>query len=325
MAGANGSLNGDSLPHLPVPAVHAEEPSRASQRQAKALLKRLQVPFEPPIIQWRVVEQDRTYGKLRGRVIPYADKFAYQERLNQLVGPVGWTQAVSVHTTPMIHRNQGERSAKLVVTCRLTIHVLGSHSSTGEEWVVDNNAATSAEAQAFKRACALFGLGAYLYYFFRGVWVDLGKDRQPLSPPTLPDWATPEGWKQGARPSVERLRDVPGAVPEGFDPQVIHEIEGMREALGAQIYRRMLKLMAMVWEPKQIADPQLARQVLAGMKTAENRMTRAAHALETIGKPAFEEIIRSFHLKSVSDFGDLTVLERLVGALEAKAESVPDA
>ncbi len=325
MAGTNGLLNGDSLPQLPVSAVPAEEPSRASQRRAKALLKRLQVPFEPQIIQWRVVEQDSSYGRLRGRVIPYADKFAYQVRLNQLVGPVGWTQVVSVHTTPMIPRNQGETSAKLVVTCRLTIHALGSHSSTGEEWAVDNNAATSAEAQAFKRACASFGLGAYLYYFFRGVWVDLGRDKQPLNPLVLPDWATPEGWKQGARPSADRQRDVPGAVPEGFDPQLVREIEGMREALGPQIYRRMLKLMAMVWEPKQIADPQLARQVLADMKTVENRLTRAARAFDTIGRPAFDEIIRSFHLKSVSDFGDLAVLERIVAVLETKAESLSGA
>jgi hypothetical protein len=42
---------------------------------------------------------------------------------------------------------------------------LGLHSATGEEWADDENAGTSAEAQAFKRACAYFGLGRYLYYF----------------------------------------------------------------------------------------------------------------------------------------------------------------
>jgi hypothetical protein len=33
-----------------------------------------------------------------------------------------------------------------------------------------HNAGTAAEAQAFKRACACFGLGRYLYYF-TGIWI----------------------------------------------------------------------------------------------------------------------------------------------------------
>ena len=321
MAGVNGSVKGDVGPHTPVPTLEVPKPSHVPERRAKALLNKLRVPFNPLIIQWRVVEKNRTYGKLRGRLIPYADKFAYQERLNELTGAVGWTQAVSVHTSPMVPRDGGRAtSAKLVVTCRLTIHALGTHSSTGEEWVADNNAATSAEAQAFKRACASFGLGAYLYYFFRGVWVDLGSDGQPLNLPALPDWATPDGWKQGARPSIERTRELSSAAPEGFDPQVVRDIEAMHDNLGSQIYRKMLKMLARVWEPKQIQDPQLARKVLADMKIVENRLMRAAHALETIGKPAFEETIQSFHLRSVRDFADLAVLEQIVAALEAKAD-----
>jgi hypothetical protein len=167
-----------------------------------------------------------------------------------------------------------------------------------------------------------FGLGAYLYYFFRGVWVDLGSDGRPLSLPALPDWATPDGWKQGARPSIERTRESSSCVPEGFDPQLVRDIEAMRDNLGPQIYRKMLKMLAMVWEPKQIPDPQLAKRVLADMKVAEDRLMRAARALETVGKAAFEEIIKSFHLRSVTDFGDLAVLERVVVALEAKADSL---
>jgi hypothetical protein len=49
--------------------------------------------------------------------------------------------------------------AKILVACELTIFGLGFHSATGEEWADDDNAVTSAEAQAFKRACTCFGLG----------------------------------------------------------------------------------------------------------------------------------------------------------------------
>jgi len=52
------------------------------------------------------------------------------------------------------------------VTFELTIFGLGSHSATGEERTDYDNAGTSTEAQAFKRACACFGLGRYLYYYY---------------------------------------------------------------------------------------------------------------------------------------------------------------
>jgi hypothetical protein len=59
--------------------------------------------------------------------------------------------------------------AKVLVTCELMIFGLGTHSATGEEWADNDNAGTSAEAQAFKRASSCFGLGRYLYYF-DGTW-----------------------------------------------------------------------------------------------------------------------------------------------------------
>ena len=56
------------------------------------------------------------------------------------------------------------------------------------------NAGTASEAQAFKRACAKFGLGRYLYFLPRQ-WV--GYDNQTkkfnegeIKP--LPDWALPQ-------------------------------------------------------------------------------------------------------------------------------------
>ena len=72
----------------------------------------------------------------------------------------------------------------------MTVHGLGSHTGVGEEWADDQNAATRAEAQAFKRACACFGLGRYLYDLDT-VWVDLDQYNRPVRTPNLPDWALP--------------------------------------------------------------------------------------------------------------------------------------
>jgi hypothetical protein len=110
-----------------------------------------------------------------------------------LFTPTGWTRKYTVHTTPNFQRDEDQKLvAKVFVTCEVTIFGLGSHSATGEEWTDDENAVTSAEAQAFKRACSCFGLGRYLYYF-AGIWMDLDDKRRPTSRPVLTGWATPSG------------------------------------------------------------------------------------------------------------------------------------
>jgi hypothetical protein len=319
MPGTNGSV----VDPADVAAVIAPAPkskkSHPSQQQLE-LLDKLQVPFDPLIVQWRIVEKCKAFGKLKGRVIPYADKVAYQERLNRLVTAVGWTQSLVMHTSQPVQHDEGHRpSAKIIAVCQLTIHSLGSHSSSGEEWTTDENAATTAEAQAFKRACASFGLGSYLYYFFRGLWVDLDENERPDNLPPLPKWATPDGWLQGARPQIERLSEL------SSDLDLIRQIETMHGSLGQKVYRGMLKELARVWDPKDIASPEHARSVLDAMKTAEDLLTRGRRTTDILGKDHTAEVLGRFNLKSIAEFADLGTLERVVLALESKLSALEEA
>lgn len=116
------------------------------KERIKVLLEDLIVPFDPSLVKWRVTETQRIHGRLHGYALPYADPRAYKGRLNLLLTPVGWTDRYSSTTT----------STKVLVTCELNIQILGFHSATGEEWSRNEHAATAAEAQAFKRACACF-------------------------------------------------------------------------------------------------------------------------------------------------------------------------
>jgi hypothetical protein len=50
--------------------------------------------------------------------------------------------------------------------------------------VIEENAATTAEAQAFKRACSAFGLGRYLYSVPQ-VWADYDSSKRQFTPPAL--------------------------------------------------------------------------------------------------------------------------------------------
>ena len=143
------------------------------------LLLDLEVPFSPDQVRWRVT--NTTNDKKRGQIVPYADSRAYTDRLNALFTPQGWTREYQVETITNITRvKKGESivSGKVLVTCTVTILGIGSHSGTGEEWADDDNGMTSADAQAFKRACSCFGLGRY-FYDIQAIWVDLDQNRQP--------------------------------------------------------------------------------------------------------------------------------------------------
>lgn len=175
------------------------------------LLGELQVPFTPDQVHWRVMNTSR--DKKRGQIVPYADPRAYTDRLNALFSPQGWTREYRIETMGNITRvKKGESiiSGKVLVTCTVTIVGFWSHSGTGEEWADEDNGMTSADAQAFKRACSCFGLGRYLYDFIP-IWVDLDENRQPMRRPLLPAWAIPENWRKGIRPRGKNGNSRPQA------------------------------------------------------------------------------------------------------------------
>lgn len=300
----------------------------------KDLIANLEVPFHPSVIEWRVTNTSKS-GPPRGQVMPYADQRAYTDRLNALVTPAGWTRRYAIHTTATFERSKDQKIvAKVLVTCELTIFGLGAHSATGEEWADDDNAATAAEAQSFKRACSCFGLGRYLYYF-TGTWVDLDDRRRPRTIPKLPDWATPEGWLRGLRPTAkvdsmpaERptaptagngsgYRNANGASEAGSS--FVQEIEQMEPRLGKRMYRALLKTVARVWNPKDIREPAIQQQVLAHMQAAERGFRRLDAALDRVGPTPLTQILRSLKLQSIDRVDSLRTLHEIVLGLEAAA------
>jgi hypothetical protein len=338
MSPANGHANGAAVSQssqttgpvaaadvLNVPAT----PLIASQKVPE-LFKELEVPFDPSVIAWRVTNTMK--DRLRGQVIPYADQRAYTDRLNALVTPAGWTRKYAIHTSANFQRGSDQRVvAKIFVTCELTIFGLGSHSATGEEWADDDNAGTSAEAQAFKRACSCFGLGRYLYHF-SGVWVDLDERKRPKSIPRLFGWATPKGWRQGLRPGQE-ANDEPENPPSSADHRgdaaeprrdesvedtnaLVGQIEAMAGSLGRRLYRGILKTVARAWNPSEIREADLLNRVLAQMQSAERGLRRLENALNRVGLEAVIPTLRSLRLNSIDQVDCLESLKKVVLAAE---------
>jgi hypothetical protein len=299
------------------------------------LIANLEVPFHPSVIEWRVTNTSKG-GSPRGQVMPYADQRAYTDRLNALFTPAGWTRRYAIHTSATFERSKDQKIvAKVLVTCELTIFGLGSHSATGEEWADDDNAATAAEAQSFKRACSCFGLGRYLYYF-SGTWVDLDDRKRPKTVPKLPDWATPEGWRRGlrlyaesaSRPSERTIAGNNGNgdgqdSSNGVSDQgasFVREIEQMEQALGKRMYRGLLKAVARVWNPKDIREPVVQQKVLVHMQAAERGLRRLDAALDRVGPEPLTQVLRSLKLQSLSQVDNLQTLHQIVLALEAAAQ-----
>jgi len=123
--------------------------------ELQQVLDDLRKPFNPSHVTWRpgAIKGDRALA------LAYADLRAYMNRLDEVCGS-DWSVA---------YEPWGDDR----IICRLTI--LGvTRSSTGEttnEAERSEIGGTVAEAQAFKRASAMFGLGRYLYNLPTG-WAD---------------------------------------------------------------------------------------------------------------------------------------------------------
>jgi len=287
------------------------------------LLEELQVPFDIALVKWRASETKFIDRKLQGFCLPYADPRAYKDRLNSLISPIGWREKYTLDTT----------TTKILVTCELNIDYLGCHSATGEEWSRNENAATAAEAQAFKRSCAGFGLGRYFYHFV-GVWLALDPQKRPISNPVLPEWATPAGWRSGLRPPVKILPDTQpdttvqeqstgsqeaATESKGTTKNVIREIRAMESVIGAKLYRGLLKTVAHVWDPTHIRNLALQHKVLAHMNGAQRGLLRVQAALRKLDDSAAKEIFHSLELSSYREIQDLHTLQLLLNALERAA------
>lgn len=135
----------ETLPDPPAVLAKPERPTTLADA-APWLLR----PFRQQDVELKPTAT--TQDKSRALASPYADMRVYFARLDKICGVENWSHTITL----------SDRGA----VCHLTI--FGVTKSGAGDYPVDRsdeNAATSAESQAFKRACVAFGLGRYLYSF----------------------------------------------------------------------------------------------------------------------------------------------------------------
>jgi hypothetical protein len=296
-----------------------------TQSNAQALL-RLEEPFSPKDVKWLVAATSRDGRK--GRVTPYADPRAYTDRLNEVVTASGWTRQYAVHTISPVIRLKKDKSiqtGKVLVTCTVTIAGVGSHSGSGEEWADDENAMTSAEAQAFKRACSCFGLGRY-FYDFAEMWVELNENKQPKSVPSLPAWALPKNHASTKQTNVTAKSDQQtrssSAVAKGpLDASVTTKIESFRRELGDALFGSILA-MAHVRSAREIPNQHVQQNVLKWMESGVRGMARVREIAAALPEREFYAILDDHSVESLTKVPNFGVLEKLVSAMTQAAQQL---
>jgi len=279
-------------------------------------LVRLEEPFAAKDVKWLVAATSRDGRK--GRVTPYADPRAYTDRLNHIFTASGWTREYSVHTISPITRMKKDKpiqTGKVLVTCIVSISGVGTHSGSGEEWADDENAMTSAEAQAFKRACSCFGLGRY-FYNFAEMWVDLDEYKHPREVPTLPSWALPEGERRvPAQNGTARKENGNGTatVQKGpLDASLTGKIEACRRDLGQMLYSNILGSVAKVRSARDIPNERVQQEVLKWMESGVRGVAQVRRVAAEIAETEFYGILDGLGIRRLDEIQNFGALAKLV-------------
>ena len=111
----------------------------------------LAAPFAANELDWRVARSGMTNGKPWAQVLVYIDARAARARLNTVVGPENWK----------VEYAHGPANG---VIATLSLRISG-------EWIAKQDGADVTDIEpvkgglsgAFKRACAVWGIGEYLY------------------------------------------------------------------------------------------------------------------------------------------------------------------
>lgn len=327
-------------------------PTSPSGLDVAKLLVELEIPFPPDQVRWRVTNTSN--DKKRGQIVPYADPRAYTDRLNALFTPQGWTREYRVETMGNITRmKKGESivSGKVLVTCTVTVLGVGSHSGTGEEWADDENCMTSADAQAFKRACSCLGLGRY-FYDFPAIWIDLDENRQPARAPALSAWALPENWRKGMRPSARNgngsaaassnrsdgrsqsnrsnspkasgnghspAGNTNGSASKASDDDLDARILCMEKRVGTALYRNILRQYGRVNQPRLIRDAAVKRKVLQILESAARGFDRLDDVTKRLDASTLGSLLAKLQAPPLAEIADLNTLQHVVLGLEELA------
>jgi hypothetical protein len=179
------------------------------------------------------------------------------------------------------------------------------------------------EAQSFKRACSVFGLGRY-FYNFAEMWVDLDEYKHPREIPTLPSWALPENERRApVQNGASRKETGNGANPAQkgpLDASVTSTIEGSRRDLGQKLYMNILGSVAKVKSARDIPNQRVQQEVLKWMESGVRGVAQVRRVAAGIPETEFYGILDDLGIPRLDEIPNFGLLAKLVERMN-EAES----
>jgi len=177
---------------------------KVTEENREEVLRKLEEYFEPSEVSFR--PQSVNYRAKTAVAAAYADTRVYYDRLNKVVGRWNWGVKIeNMYPTDyqkLVKGKKGYGSSPATedkvypgnkIGCVVTVWIdgLGVASDTGEKEGSDENAFTSAFAQAVKRCISTFGPGKYFYQMEAMEFPYDSDARKWVVEPKLPDHFIP--------------------------------------------------------------------------------------------------------------------------------------
>ncbi len=163
-----------------------------SAKTIEQVTEELSRPFAATEVKWKpsMVKGNRALA------LAYVDARVIQDRLDDVLGVMGWSDSYKV-------LDGG------AVMCRLRLRI-------GEHWITkmdvggqseqpdDGDKMKAAFSDALKRTAVKFGVGRYLYRL-PSQWVDYDPQKRAFArPPQLPEWAVSKGQAPAPKPAPQK-------------------------------------------------------------------------------------------------------------------------
>jgi hypothetical protein len=244
-----------------------EHRPEASAPSLTEIARRLSAPFQPEEVRFKpaVVSGNRALA------LAYVDARAIQDRLDEVLGVMGWQDSYKC-------LEDGS------VVCRLRLRL-------GDEWITKMDVGSPSEqpdggdrlkaafSDALKRAAVKFGIGRYLYRL-PTQWVDYDPHkRQFARPPQLPAFALPPRKQAAAaaaegpaQPPSEPMLPAPTAAgparPRSAGRAVVRPAAHALPANGEELQRRLYDYDAKLAAEGTCAAGELVKHVVAAGQNA---------------------------------------------------------
>jgi len=233
---------------------------------SKEMLEILSRPFDPKEVEVKVqvVSKDRT----KGQVVAYVDARTVLDRLDEAVGPTGWSDGYEVLN------NGTDYDGRRLVEVKCTLTVLG----VSKEDVGEGDSLKAAFSDALKRAAVKFGVGRYLYRLPK-VWADID-ERGNIKDPDAVKRLLLGSEADNAPPRVERPSQAREARPQPKDNASAPQPGGVTEAQLRYIHKLWKELAADGDDIHEYASAILNRDVSSLKELTRSEASKLIEAIK---------------------------------------------